>query len=115
MHTVHLGFDYPLCVQYELMCCGGYHSRNMHRYVSLIPIPGSLGDQLRSRMYIQSVIPPSAPPSLCVPLLPEQPPNPLQHTVLLRIIWMVFRRYLEEAGESGRVGFYAVSYALCDL
>jgi hypothetical protein len=45
-------------------------------------------------------------------LLSKQPPHPLQHTVLLWVVRVVFGRNLEERWESGCVCLDAVSYLL---
>jgi hypothetical protein len=48
-------------------------------------------------------------------LLAKQPPDALQHTVLLGIVGVVLGGDLEQRGESGRVCLDAVSYPLGDL
>jgi hypothetical protein len=48
-------------------------------------------------------------------LLAKQPPDALQHTVLLGVVGVVLGGDLEQRGESGRVCLDAVSYALGDL
>ena len=47
--------------------------------------------------------------------LSEQSPDSSQHTVFLRIIWVVFARYLEHCGKSICIRVHSVSYPLCDL
>ena len=46
---------------------------------------------------------------------PKQPPHPLQHTILLRIIRVVLTRDLQHGWERFGVGVYGASYPLCDL
>jgi len=48
-------------------------------------------------------------------LLSKQSPDASQHTVLLRVVWMVFRGDFEQGGEGSGVGVHAVSYPLSDL
>lgn len=48
-------------------------------------------------------------------LLPKQPPHPLQHAVLLGVVWVVFRGYLEQGGERCRVALNAMPYPFGDL
>jgi hypothetical protein len=50
-----------------------------------------------------------------LPLLSEQSPDPLEHAVLLGVVWVVFRRNLEERRESGGVCLNAMPYPFSDL
>lgn len=48
-------------------------------------------------------------------LLSEQPPHTLQHAVLVRVVWVVFRRNLEQRRESGGIGVHTVAYTFGNL
>ena len=54
----------------------------------------------------------SVPKRWCIRLLSEQSPHPLKHAVFLRVIRMIFRRYLEQRRECCRVCLDAMSYLL---
>jgi len=45
-------------------------------------------------------------------LLPKQPPHPFQHTILLRIVWMILTRYLEQTRKRSGVALDAMPYLL---
>lgn len=48
-------------------------------------------------------------------LLPEQPPHPPQHTILLWVIRMILGRDLQQRRESLRVAIHSGSDPVCDL
>lgn len=50
-----------------------------------------------------------------LPSFTKKPPYSLKNTVLLRVIGMIFARYLENGGESVRVCVYTVSYPFRNL
>lgn len=47
--------------------------------------------------------------------LSKQPPHPLQHAILLRIVWMIFTWYFQDSGERFRIRIYRPSNSLGDL
>jgi hypothetical protein len=73
-------------------------------YISIVTSP------LTSSLSIP--IPPLFPSSH---LLPKQPPHPLQHAILLRVVRMVLARYLEQARKRSRVALDAVAYLVGDV
>jgi len=51
----------------------------------------------------------------CASLFSKQLPHPLHHTILLRIIRVVFTRYLQHGRKRLRITIYSASYLVCDL